>query len=63
VCKLRAAREGLFADVPRLRGDKENLFKHFSRTIPNDQLTTNHIERAGVRLANRIFLLNYEPHL
>jgi Predicted glycosyltransferases len=62
LCKLRAAREGLFDDVPRLRGDKENLFKHFSRTIPNDQLTTNRIERAGVRLANGIFLLNYGPH-
>jgi len=63
VCKLRAAREGLFAEVPRLRGDKENLFKHFSRTVPTDQLTTNRIERAGVRLANRIFLLNYEHPL
>jgi len=63
VCKLRAVREGLFADVPRLRGDKENLFKHFSRIIPNDQLTTNRIERAGVRLANKIFLLNYGPQL
>ena len=63
MCKLRAVREGIFAEVPRLRGDKENLFKHFSRTIPNDQLTTNRIERAGVRLANRIFLLNYGPQL
>jgi len=63
LCKLRAAREGLFDDVPRLRGDKENLFKHFSRTIPNDQLTTNRIERAGVRLANRIFVLNYGPQI
>ena len=63
VSKLRAAREGLFADVPRLRGDKENLFKHFSRTIPNDQLTTNSIERAGVVLANKIFLYNYGPQV
>jgi len=63
LCKLRAAREGFFDDVPRLRGDKENLFKHFSRTIPDDQLTTNRIERAGVRLANRIFVLNYGPQI
>jgi GT2 family glycosyltransferase len=57
-CKLRAAREGLFTDVPRLRGDKQNLFKHFSRTIPDDQLTANRIERAGVQVANIFFLLN-----
>jgi len=63
LCKLRAVRDGLFADVPRLRGDKENLFKHFSRTVPEDQLTTNRIEREGVRLANRIFLLNYATAL
>jgi len=63
VCKLRAVREGLSADVPRLRGDKKNLFKHLSRTIPSDQLTTNRIERAGVRLANKIFLLNCGPQL
>jgi GT2 family glycosyltransferase len=61
--KLRAAREGFFDDVPKLRGDKENLFKHFSRTIPSDQLTTNCFERAGVRLANRIFVLNYGPQI
>ena len=60
--KLQAG-EGLFAAVSKLRGDQENLFKHFCRTIPENQLTTNRLERTGVRLANRIFLLNYGPGL
>ena len=58
-CKLRALRDGCAARVPTLRGDKDNLFRHLSKKIPEDQLASSHLERAIVRLANGVFALNF----
>ncbi len=55
--KLKALR-ALSGPVNRRRGDRANLFRHLSRTIPEDQLTSTPLERAVVRLANWVFRLN-----
>ncbi len=56
--KLQAVRSGLSAHTIKRYGDRTNLFRHLSRTIPEDQLTSTRLERGFVRLANWVFLLN-----
>lgn len=56
--KLRALRVGLSGPIVKRHGDRANLLRHLSATVPDDQLTSNRVERAGVRVANRVFRLN-----
>ncbi len=56
--KLQALRAGVAGSVNRRHGDRSNLFRHLSKTIPEDQLTSTRIERAFVRIANWVFRLN-----
>lgn len=56
--KLKALRAGASGPVSRRHGDRANLFRHLSRTIPEDRLTSTRLERAFVRLANWVFRLN-----
>ena len=58
--KLKAMKDGLRVKVGKVSGDKENLFKSLSATIPTDQLTFNKFEKILKILANKIFEWNFK---
>lgn len=53
--KLKAMKDGLRIKVNKVEGDKGNLFKSLTATIPVDQLTFNKLETIIKTLANKIF--------
>ena len=57
--KLKAIKEGLSAEVGKVTGDKGNLFKSLSTTIPVDQLTFNKREKLFKCWVNKIFKWNF----
>ena len=57
--KLKAIKDGLTIKVNRERGDKSELFKSLSVTIPVEQLTFNKAEKIFKIFANKIFEWNF----
>ena len=60
VFKIKAIRDGRKTKVIKVNGDKQNLFKSLSSTIPVEQLTLNKAEKAFEVLANVIFKWNFK---
>jgi GT2 family glycosyltransferase len=58
--KLKAIKDGLTTSVEKVRGDKSNLFKSLSVTIPIEQLTSNKAEKIVKIFANKVFEWNYK---
>jgi len=58
--KLKAMEEGLTVKVNKIEGDKNNLFKFLSATIPIEQLTSNKVEKSINILANKVFEWNFK---
>jgi GT2 family glycosyltransferase len=58
--KCKAIKDGLNANVDNVKGDRDNLLKSLSVTIPIEQLTSNKAERIFKRFANKIFEWNFK---
>ncbi len=56
--KLKAVIERFTIRVNKVEGDKENLLKNLSVTIPTNQLTSNKLEEAIIKFANKIYKWN-----
>jgi GT2 family glycosyltransferase len=57
--KARAFYEGLILTRSAKHRDGEKVLGHLEKSIPLDQLVSNGIERAGVRMCNWIFSWNF----
>lgn len=58
--KCNAIKDGLNASVNKVKGDRDNVFKSLSVTIPIDQLTSNKAEKLLKSSANKIFEWNFK---
>jgi len=58
--KFRAMRNGIITKVNKVEGNKKNLLKSLSTTIPVNQLTSNVFEKVFKNSANKVFELNYK---
>ena len=61
--KIKASFAGLIGEIGVETGDKRNLYSKLDCLIPTNQLTTNRLEIAVVRTANRIFTWNWNKFL
>jgi GT2 family glycosyltransferase len=57
LCKLKAI-NGFNVEVPKVSGDKKNLFNTLNVEIPLNQLTSSNIERILILYFNKIFMWN-----
>jgi GT2 family glycosyltransferase len=60
ILKSKAIKDGFKVNLEKVIGDKKNLLRALSATIPVDQLTYNRFDRSIKILSNKIFTLNYK---
>lgn len=59
IFKYKAIKDGFRIKLEKVYGDKKNLLKSLSTTIPIDQLTYTKAERIFKILSNKIFTINF----